>query len=245
MKIQTTHVDSPQGRFRQGFTLVELLVVFTIIVALAALVFLVTGKIRAKAQQAKSLSSLRQFSLLTSSFSAENSGNIHFLRDGNDPLAQGDYVKYSFWGYLAPYLAPDVSTNDQVALGKQLAFRVESILGTNDLTTMTGTFLRGSSLYADRAGKKLPTPFAFNVNVRKWNGYTKVHSFSNASSVVHFTYGFYAFNEEDGRTYAKMPNTDPRNTSNIYWFDTKAAPMAFLDGHVEMISLPMSQRYFE
>jgi prepilin-type processing-associated H-X9-DG protein len=218
------------------------LISITIIIVLAAAVFVMTGKIRAKAQQAKAVSSLRQVAILTASFSGENNGNIHFLRDGGDPLAQGDFVKYSFWGYLKPYLAPEVSTNNQVALRDQLASRVQAMMGTDDLKTMTGTFLRGSTLYADRAGGKLPTPLAFNTNVRKWNGYKKSQSFSNSSDVVYFTYGFYAFNEEDGRTFAEMPNTDPRGTSNIYWFDNRTAPMAFLDGHVEIVNAPISDR---
>jgi prepilin-type N-terminal cleavage/methylation domain-containing protein/prepilin-type processing-associated H-X9-DG protein len=239
--------NSARGR---GFTLIELLISITIIIVLAAAVFVMTGKIRAKAQQAKAVSSLRQVAILTASFSGENNGNIHFLRDGGDPLAQGDFVKYSFWGYLKPYLAPEVSTNNQVALRDQLASRVQAMLGTDDLKTMNGTFLRGSKLYADRAGGKLPAPFAFNGNVRAlWkndsknqSGYKKTQSFSDPSQVLYFTYGFYAFNEEDGRTFAQMPNTNPRDTSNIYWFDNRTAPMAFLDGHVEIVNAPISAR---
>ena len=44
----------------KGFTLVELLVVITIIAVLAALVLTVTGKIKARAYQANAMSSLRQ-----------------------------------------------------------------------------------------------------------------------------------------------------------------------------------------
>ena len=228
-----------------GFTLMEVLISITIIIALAVVVVMITSRIKAKANQAKAVSSLRQFSVMTASFSAENNGDIHFLRDGNDPLAQGDFVKNSFWGYLQPYLAPEVATNNQIALRQQLAFRVQSIMGTSDVQTMVGTFLYGSKLYADRAGRQLPSFLTFNSNARKWGGYKKIQSFSDPAQVVYFTYGFYAFNENDAKTYVKMPNTSPQNTSRIFWFDNKTAPMTFLDGHVELLSLPIPRRRFE
>jgi prepilin-type N-terminal cleavage/methylation domain-containing protein len=239
----------PPRRFsiRHGFTLVELLVVIVIIVVLAAMVFVVTKNIRTRAYEANAVNTMRQMATFTTAYSTENNGNIHFLRDGSDPYV--NWVRNSFWDVLKPYFAPDVTGND-APLKRELELRLASLFNSKDVNTMAGTVLDGSRLYRDQSG--LPIPFAFNRYVRgSWGSRTgpqpatafkRIQSFEDPSQTAYYTYGFYTFNESDTDTYASLPNTDPAGTSNIYWFGKDSTPVLFLDGHLEMLGVPIPDR---
>ena len=59
-------------RPRAGFTLVELLVVITIIIVLAALTMTVSSKIRRSAAASKSINQMRQISVAVATYTADN-----------------------------------------------------------------------------------------------------------------------------------------------------------------------------
>lgn len=82
----------------QGFTLVELLVTITIIVALAALSLVGFSKIRDGSRRAVSLGHLRQLGIGMSTFTAENNGYLPMSRKGG-----------IYWPTLIhPYLASEI-----------------------------------------------------------------------------------------------------------------------------------------
>ena len=71
------------GRYRSGFTLVELLVVISIIITLAALAFVMNSKMRKSADESVTTANLRQLGVALASYTAEN---------GRFPSQQGDPV---------------------------------------------------------------------------------------------------------------------------------------------------------
>lgn len=69
---------SPSDRSATGFTLVELLVVIAIIALLAALIFPVVGKMRARAAQTKCAANLRTWGIAILRYSQENNGYVNY-----------------------------------------------------------------------------------------------------------------------------------------------------------------------
>jgi prepilin-type N-terminal cleavage/methylation domain-containing protein/prepilin-type processing-associated H-X9-DG protein len=67
---------SPPFREQRAFTLVELLVVIGIIAILAALLFPVVGKVRAKADNTKCLSNLRQIGVAINLYATDNDNGL-------------------------------------------------------------------------------------------------------------------------------------------------------------------------
>lgn len=227
---------------RNGFTLVELLVVILIIVILATLVIGGAMKIKQKAYETTALNSIRQIATGSMSYSMENFGEINVLLDAGDPRATGQYVSKNYWGRLVPYLFDDITTTNQAQLATQLKPRIADLFGTTDASKMLKTFQQGSTIYHDGSG--LPVPFAFSTSVYQWNIYKKTSQYTNPSLTLYMSFGFYRFNEADGQTYAVVPKTGTPRPNNIDYFPSKTAVFTFLDGHIEVLSPPINSRHF-
>ena len=247
MKITTTQTSFlPQDPARnRGFTLIELLVSITIIIVLAAVVFVVTGRIKAKAQQTNAMTSLRQVAAFNMAYSTENNGDINTMRWGGDPKEGGGnkWVSNTFWGRLQPYLFPDLTETNQKNLSTAIELRLDQLFNTPDSDTMAGTVISGARIYHDTSG--LPVPIAFNNNLHKWGTFLKVSSFGDPSLVLYATYGFGFFTEAHGQAYAPMPKDNSMPVNKIYYLDNRQAIAAFLDGRVDMISPPIPDRNFK
>lgn len=89
-QLMTLHHVSSQPR--RGFTLVELLVVITIIVVLAALSVSTTVRMRDQAFKASSIRNIAQLQIANASYAADNSGNYAPIYAYDD---QG--VRIGFW----------------------------------------------------------------------------------------------------------------------------------------------------
>jgi prepilin-type N-terminal cleavage/methylation domain-containing protein len=243
--------DPPRNPiFRRGFTLVELLVVITMVAVLAVMVAGVSLKIREKAKRATATSALRQTAIANVGYSVENFGNINTVRYVGDPV-EGDtvgnpndgYASNSFWGRTQPYLFNGINWSTEGELGTALKLQLADFFGSTDVDKMTKTIVGGTPIYHDGSG--LPVPFSFNRAMFPWGRFAKASTFGDPAQVLWATYGFGGFSGPDGQAYVPLPAAGSTPTIKIYYFDNKKALGAFLDGHVEEISPPMSRLRFE
>jgi prepilin-type N-terminal cleavage/methylation domain-containing protein/prepilin-type processing-associated H-X9-DG protein len=242
MHLQTPKKTSARMIRRNGFTLIELLVVITIVVILIALSMGGIMKAKKKAYEATALNTIRQVASANMSYSSENFGDINVLLDVGDPRNAAQYVSLNYWGRLMPYLFDDITATNQADIGTAIRSKLGALLGTNDPSKMTQTFQEGSQIYHDESG--LPVPFAFSNSVYQWNEYKKTTQYDNPTLTLYMSFGFYRFNSADGQTYAAVPKVGQARTDNIDMFSSRTAAFTFLDGHVEILSLPINVRHF-
>lgn len=234
---------------RRGFSLVELLVSITIIIVLAALIFTVTGKVRASARQANAVSALRQIGIANAAYSAENSGAINVIRDpgewGSGHEGPGSlYASNSFVGRMQPYLFAGLETNGERSLKTGTEIALAALFQTSNLSSMAGTVFSGVPVYKDGSG--IGNPISVNLKLRPpWRqAPLRVSSFGDPSRVLHLTYGRYYFDQLQASAYRPLPIAGDR-ARTIYYLPNKRAAFCFLDGHVEMLPPPVPERLFE
>jgi prepilin-type N-terminal cleavage/methylation domain-containing protein len=238
---------------RRGFTLVELLVVIAIISVLAVLAASISLKIRAKAQRATATSALRQVAIANVGYSVENFGNINTVRYPSDPV-EGDtvddpddgIVSNSFWGRSQPYLFSGMNWTNEAELGTALKLQLADFFGSTDVDNMTKTIVGKTPIFKDGSG--LPVPFSFNAAMFPSGEFVKVSTFGDPAQVLWATYGFAGgggFVEADGQAYVELPAAGSTPSVKIYYFENQRALGVFLDGHVEEITAPISERRFE
>lgn len=233
----------------RGFTLVELLVSITIIIVLAALVIVVTGRIRANAQQANAISSLRQIGIANIAYSAENNGAINVIRDTGEKGAfegkGGKWASDSFAGRMQPYLFDGLSTTNQTTFVADMNASLGALYGTSNIRTMAGTAFSGVPVTTD--GSAILNPIAINDRLRpKWgaaNPPLRVASFADPSETLYLTFGRYYFNEALSQDYQPLPQEGDRRRG-IYFLPNRKGVFCFLDGHFEMLSAPIPERFF-
>lgn len=250
MKINSIRIGIPRDNKSHGFTLVELLVSITIITVLAAMVFTITGKVRASAQQANALSSLRQIGIANVAYYTENNGAINVVRDAGEwgPYEGPGtaYATNSFMGRMQPYLFASIGATGEKALATELKSSLNTLFNTTDPKTMAGTLFSGVTVTTDGSG--ISNPISVNSELRpdwgKINPPLRVSNFGDPSDILYLTYGRYYFDLLQGSKYSPLPLPGDRKRT-IYYLPNRKGLFTFLDGHVEMLSPPLQERMFK
>ena len=234
---------------RSGYTLPELLVTITIILILAALTFIVTGKVKASALQASALAALRQIGMANVAYYTDQNGSINVIRDTGEwgsgfEGAGSIYASNSFVGRMQPYLFSGLAFHNEKTMKTQTESAYAALFHTSNLNNMTGTAFSGVPVYKDGSG--IGNPIAVNIALRPaWRqAPLRVSSFPHAAGVPYLTYGRYFFDKPQASAYSPLPGPDDRRRA-IYYLPNRRAIICFLDGHIEMIAPPMADRYFD
>lgn len=244
---QTTPIGTRSPRIPRGFTLIELLVSITIIAILAAIIFGVTGKVRASAQQTTAMSALRQVGTANLAYAGENYGGINMLRDDGEKQQEGGpnaWVSNTFWGRAQPYLFAGIEKKEQKQHQLAILAGLQSLFSSPDLKTMAGTPFSGVRSYGDLSG--LPVPLAFNSRIRPaWNQpNTRLTSVERPGGTIYCTFGRYFVDESHALASEPLPSPDERRRS-IYYLPNGKFIACFLDGRVETLDVPASKELFD
>ncbi|MEX1049750.1 MAG: prepilin-type N-terminal cleavage/methylation domain-containing protein [Akkermansiaceae bacterium] len=221
-----------------GFTLVELLVTITIIVALAALSVMLIQWVRERARIVNAISSLRQVASFHLAYSSENQGAINTAGG----TLVGPAGAQNFWERFQPYFIPRMETTQGPAEKQEILRSLNTLLNTTDADTMAGTALSGPKIFHDSRG--LPIPYSFNKNIYHGKELLKMSRVPNPEQVIYAVYGRFVFTEADGKAYAPLPSNGTIPANKIFYLSDKKALAAFLDGHVESIAAPFSDRAY-
>ncbi len=229
--LKDARLQSPEMR---GFTLVELLVVISIIAILIALLLPALAAARGLAQQVSCASNLRQLDLAATEYAQDNQGigPLYF-----DPVNGGTYANNGgvFWDQeLLPYVAPDdVPSSIQTEQLQQY--------GQFSKQTYTSIYL------CPTIAAEYPSPGWWHLPVYNWRSYEINCDVSGANANVPWPdyrddgYGYNAANPmQTPPTLAQID--DPSST--VWFFEgSYPRPMGQLEGNNNYAYIPWSGIY--
>ena len=202
---------SGPGQTTGAFTLLELLIVITIIAILAGLVLGVLGSVNAMRDQARSASNLRQWGVALAAYANDNDGYIPRRGQGVQPV--GQLTRPEDWfNALPPYLG-------MKGYGALVAAGARPKAGANSIFIRPGAKDPGATAFLS---------YGMNMNLSPWDlpQATKLSLITRPAVTVFLaeTPGQYASTYPSKRPYSCQ--APYRNQGNIL----------FLDGHVTAYS---------
>lgn len=218
--------------------MVELLVTITIVAVLTGLSLMLIQRVRQKARIVSAMTSLRQVASFHIAYSSENQGYIN-TSGGTLVGAAG---AQNFWERFQPYFIARMETTQGPEEKQEILRSLNLVLNTTDAETMANTAFSGPKIFHD--GRGLPIPFSFNKNIYHGKDLVRMSVVANPEQVVYAVYGRFIFTEADGKAYAPMPTDGTIPANKIFYLSDRKAVAAFLDGHVESISPPFSDRAY-
>jgi prepilin-type N-terminal cleavage/methylation domain-containing protein/prepilin-type processing-associated H-X9-DG protein len=200
-----------QNRKARAFTLLELLVVMTIIAILTGLVFGVMGPVNAMRDQTRSMSNLRQWGVALAAYAADNDGFIPRRGQGVQPVAQLTRPE-DWFNALPPYLGSQ-------GYGALVAAGRRPKAGDNSIFVRPGAKDPGGTAFLS---------YGMNMNLSPWNLSlaTKLSQIASPAITVFLA-------ETPGQYASTYPSTQPYSCQAPY---RKQGDVLFLDGHVNSFS---------
>lgn len=219
-------------RLQRGFTLVELLVVITIIVVLAALGFTTFGRVRRSAEKTTGIAAMRSLGAANALYASENNGiyvaAISFDDDGKQFEWRNDI---KFKSYLMGLASPDDKITSTTVLPDSV---VDPVVRRTFKSDKNHT-------YRWNLGKSFAIndpPSSGGVGYGK-PGYSKGFRSANLAdpgrTMSFITAQSFMNTYRDRLNWEKNPS-DGSGTGVAYRYDGKALAV-FFDGHVEDVSI--------
>ena len=243
-KIMTKNHVHHHIRHR-GFTLVELLVVVTIVAALVGMATVGMAKYRERAQVVNAMNSLQQVGAAHVAYTIENHGRINIPLPAANGDSADDETGAGYWERMYPYLFAGISADGQEALRSQLKMSLNSLFNTSDIDTMAGTPFSGNPTFQDGSGLSIPLGFnAILLDSEDPSHNHRINSFSDPARIIYSSYGQGFFDHTDAAEYRPMPSQGGTPTQPVYFMESRLAIICFLDGHVETMSPPINRQLF-
>jgi prepilin-type N-terminal cleavage/methylation domain-containing protein/prepilin-type processing-associated H-X9-DG protein len=246
--MTSMHRNPGARRARNGFTLVELLVVILIIVVLAALTFSVTTRVRDQAVTATDTGKFRQVAIAIQSVAQDNNGIIPHGSSAKDEngnpypgatmpgtdAGQGD--RFNFHEMIDRTFPPPPNFNPTSIYNYQTREGSDSLFSSKAARPWPG--------FKPSGGFKLPGPlwFSFNRNLTnsKWVGNSMKVPDSSKIVICAET------NHPGGDMRPQFKATFENNVDTRYRVSRpgKTALYLFLDGHVERLQGDRGEAYY-
>jgi prepilin-type N-terminal cleavage/methylation domain-containing protein/prepilin-type processing-associated H-X9-DG protein len=192
---------------RDGFTLVELLVVVAVIGVLAALVFGASGKVTTVRNQTESAARLRQWGVALGAYVAENNGDLPRRGQGVQPVTQLDRPE-DWFNALPPFLG-------QPGYGALVSSGRRPRAGDRSIFIRPGAKDPGTAVFLS---------YGMNMNLSPWNlpAPTKLAQIERPAATVFLA-------ESPGEYASTYPSTRPFGCVAPHGGEGN---VLFLDGHV-------------
>jgi len=216
----------------RAFTLIELLTVIAVIAILAAILIPTVSKVRLKAQTTEAVSNLRQVGAAALLYANEHQGKVPGL--GNDTTTNGMGAA----GALFPYLKS--RTMDGFPTWAELQrtyFSIRDPRMPEGILRDGWNWLGFNGLFADY-------PQAPSGGEKPDKDERRLLNFQKPNQVIYAASGNGNLKVEQASNPAQLPVPEsPRQ--GFYFCHDGAVPVAFLDGHVEMLAFPIDPTWLD
>ncbi len=213
-------ISFARNRLRRAFTLVELLVVISIIGILAALIVSALASAKEEARATQCASNLRQWGLAYHMYAADNNDFLPRRGQGVQPLAQIDRPEDWFNAlpvyFSLPAFGQMAANNAAPAPQSQSVFICPTAVNTNNTNMMEIYFL----------------PYGMNMNLSPWN-LPLATQFNQVQMPIYVV----AMGEAPGPYSSTYPSTQPysivaRHTGRINLLFLAGQVQGFAGSHV-------------
>ncbi|MGJ8642918.1 MAG: type II secretion system protein [Luteolibacter sp.] len=222
-KNQNPNRVAKESGFKNGFTLVEILVVIVIIAVLAGLSFVFVGKAMAKAGSAACMNNLRQMATATQVYAADNNGKLPMADTGTvEPIAQVWEIE------LASYIGIEADSSDEFPI----EVTVKTCPTQFKISPQSRTYSFNRQFVSNRQGVGSGK---FPVTISQMSRPGKVEAGrwpARPDTIPTFMCGRWIENRSIWRNWrGKTDNVDDGMT----FPHSGACNMCFLDGHIEAV----------
>jgi prepilin-type N-terminal cleavage/methylation domain-containing protein/prepilin-type processing-associated H-X9-DG protein len=216
----------------QAFTLIELLTVIAVIGVLAAILIPAVSKVRHRAQTTEAISNLRQIGAAALLYANDHQGKVPGL--GNDTTTNGMGAAGALFPYLESRTMDGFPTWEEL---KRTYLAIRDPRMPDEILRDGWNWLGFNGLFADY-------PQAVSGGPQPDKDERRLLNFEKPNQVIYAASGNGNLKVDQASNPAQLPvPKSPRQ--GFYFCHDGAVPVAFLDGHVEMLGFPINPAFLD